>query len=94
MRVYGLSKSNSTESHLRHDRRRSGPVVFIYHAVNILAGGGDPLVRTPVCALAFFCGVPVWGEDVLGLRGAGTSDPAPVSCGSVPMLVHLGTLPP
>lgn len=81
MRVYGLSKSNATDSHLRHDRRRSGPVVFFSPAAHLFGA-------------AHVCGVPVSGEGVLGLRGAGTPDPLLVSCGSVPMLDHLGTLPP
>ncbi len=71
MRVYRLNKSNATESHLRRDRRRSGPVVFISPAAQLRGA-------------AYFCGVPVWGEGVLGLRGAGTSDPALVSYGSGP----------
>ncbi len=72
MKVYGLSKSNATESHLRHDRRRSGPVVFFSPAGQLRGA-------------AHVCGVPVWGEGVLGLRGAGTSNPMLVSCGSGPL---------
>lgn len=40
MRVYGLSKSNAKESQLRHDRRRSGPVVLFRHPRDVLVVGG------------------------------------------------------
>ena len=82
MRVYGLSKSNAKESHLRHDRRRSGPVVLFCHPRDVLVVGGRIADARAMYARPHVCGVPVWGAGVLGLRGAGTSDPALVSCGS------------
>ena len=84
MRVNGISQSKANESHLKHDRRRRGTVVSFCHARDLLvAGGGDAQVCTNWRALALFlCRVPARGEDVLGLRGAGTLIPALVSYGS------------